>query len=130
MKAEDYAKALFGAISETSPKDHDKVLDNFVKILAQQGDQNLLPEIEGHYHRLEMENKGIKEVKVITANKVDQKELVSQLNKLLGKNIEVKHKVDEGIIGGVVIRAGDTLIDASVKNSLQTLKKNLTSNAN
>jgi F-type H+-transporting ATPase subunit delta len=128
MKAEDYAKALFGAITETKPQDHDKVLDNFVKILAQHGDQNLLPQIEEHYHRLEMESKGIKEVQVTTAHKVDQKSLLTDLNKILGKNISTKHLVDEGIIGGVVIRAGDTLIDGSIKNSLQTLKKNLTSN--
>ena len=39
--------------------------------------------------------------------------------------VELKKKIDENILGGVVIKMDDTLIDASVKRSLEDLKKDL-----
>ena len=126
MTAADYAQALFEAVQETKPDDHDKVLDNFVKILADHGHLGLLEKIEEEYRRLERQAKGIREVELTAARTgIADKELLKDLNRIVGEKIEVKKKVDEGLIGGVVIRVGDTLIDASVKNSLESLKKKM-----
>ncbi len=120
-----YAEALHAAISETDPKDHDRVLDNFVSVLAQNGELNLFERIEQEYLRIANKSKGITEVEVTTASNTDQKELLELLNKAVGGNIEIKHKINTDLLGGIVVRAGDMLIDASLKTSLEKLRKSI-----
>ena len=127
IKAETYAKALFAAVIETAPKDHEKVLDNFVKILKDNGDLEIYDQIEQEYLKLERQEKGIKEAEITTAGDVQiKKELLEYLNEYAGKKVEIKNKIDQSLIGGVVIRVDDTLMDASIKNSLNNLKETIT----
>jgi F-type H+-transporting ATPase subunit delta len=124
-----YAQALYEAIADTAPKDQDKVIENFIEILKQKGD---LPEYERiitAYEIYDKEQRGITEVEITTAGDTKlSKPLLDELNKLIGKDIEIKEKVDSGIIGGIVVRAGDTLIDGSIKNQLNQLRQDLESN--
>jgi F0F1-type ATP synthase delta subunit len=53
LTSTQYAEALYDAVNQTADKDHDKVLDNFVKILATNGDLAKHTEIEAEYHRME-----------------------------------------------------------------------------
>ena len=48
-----------------------------------------------------------------------------QLSGKLNKNVSVNQKVDDSIIGGVILKIGDSLIDGSVKAQLQAMKKRL-----
>ena len=121
-----YAQALHGAIQETNPKDHDKVLDNFVKVLSENGDIGKYQEIEKEYQSLQAKEQGIEEVTVVTAQEMpNAKHMISELNELVGKRLKVNQEVDPSLIGGMVIRAGDTLIDASVKRQLIELEKTI-----
>ncbi len=121
-----YAQALYEALAETTPKDQEKVIENFIEILKQKGDLAEYEKIIESYESYDKEQRGITEVTVTTAGETKlSKSMLDELNALVGKNIEIKEKVDSGIIGGVVIRAGDTLIDGSVKNQLNHLRDNL-----
>ncbi len=128
MKAQEYAQALYEAIHEVRPEDHDKVLENFVKILGQSGDIGMYDQIEEEYKKLEGAAKGIKQVTITSAHPVNSKQLVKELNDIVGDKVEVKEKIDQSLIGGVVVRVDDTLIDASVKNSLNNLKNVIAKN--
>lgn len=124
-----YAQALYEAIMDTAPKDQDKVIENFIEILKAKGDLVEYEKIIAEYERYDKEQRGITEVEVTTAGDTKiSKSMLDELNKLVGKDIEIKQKVDNGIIGGVVIRAGDTLIDGSVRNQLTQLRQDLESN--
>lgn len=124
-----YAQALYEAIADTKAKDHDVVIGNFIEALKKNGDLAEYEKIVEEYERYEMEQKGIREVEVTTSTETKlNKSLLDDLNEIVGKDISVKHKVDNSLIGGVVIRAGDTLIDGSVKHQLEKLRKNLTQN--
>lgn len=126
--SQQYASALYDAVHETSSKDHDLVLDNFVKVLAQAGDLGKYQEIEKEYKLLEMKEKGISSAEVTTAKDIEiNSGLIKQLNEIIGNKVEVKQKVDEGIVGGVIVRVDDTLIDASVKTQLENLNTQLKS---
>ncbi len=128
LTSQQYAQALYDAVQQTNPKDHDKVLDNFVKTLAQSGDLPKYREIEAAYSRLEMEAGGVKEAEITTAKGLEMNSaLIDQLNKIVNGKIEVKKKIDESIIGGVVVRVDDTLIDASVRTQLNNLNQFLKS---
>jgi len=121
-----YAQALYDAVHETANKDHDKVLDNFVKVLAANGDLGRYEQIEAEYNKLEMKEKGIKEAEVTFAKEHNPK-ILDELNKVVGGKLEFKTKIDEGIVGGVIVRVDDTLIDASVKTQLNNLNNSLKS---
>ena len=128
FSSQQYAVALYDAVHETSPKDHDVVLDNFVKILAQIGELSKHQEIEKEYHLLEMKEKGISSVEVTVAKDIEiNSALINQLNEIIGNKVEIKKKVDEGIVGGVIVRVDDMLIDASIKTQLENLNSQLKS---
>ena len=55
-----------------------------------------------------------------------QKTIADSMSKRLGTEVDVSVTVDESLIGGVVIRAGDTVIDASLRGRLNQLGQSLT----
>lgn len=126
ISSSQYALALYDAVHQTSDADHDIVLDNFVKILAANGDLGKYQEIETEYKRVEREGKGIKEAEVTVAKDIEiNSTLMQSLNEIVGNKVEIKKQIDQGIIGGVVVRVDDTLIDASVRGQLNKLNQSL-----
>jgi F-type H+-transporting ATPase subunit delta len=123
-----YAMALHQAIAETKPIDQEKVLDNFVSVLKKNGDLAKIDEIEREFFKYEREAKGIKLAEVTTAKRLsgsDEEKLIKDLNEYVSGQVELKTKVDEGLVGGIVIRLGDEMIDGSVRKSLRELKNEL-----
>jgi F-type H+-transporting ATPase subunit delta len=128
LTSQQYAQALYDAVHETNPKDHDLVMDRFVKILAQNGDLNKHSEIETEYKKLEHQSHGIKEAEVTVAKEAElNKGIVDELNKIAGTKLDIKKKVDEGIVGGIIMKVDDTLLDASIKTQLDKLNQELKS---
>src|SRR4051812_37993208 len=107
---QQYAQALYESIQDTKPKDHDQVIENFVDALKRNGDLAEYEAIVKVFEDYDRDQRGIREVEVTTTHDVKtSKGLLDHLNKLVGKNIEVKRKVDDKLIGGVVIKVEDTL---------------------
>ncbi len=128
LSASQYAQALYDALNESDSKSHDLIMDRFVKILAQNGDLNLQQKIEEEYLRIERKSRGIKEAEVTVARDIEiNSSLIHNLNEIMGNKVEIKKRVDEGIVGGIVVRVEDTLIDASIKMQLNKLNQNLKS---
>lgn len=128
FSSKQYAEALYDSLEGTDPKEIDLVLNNFVEILAANNDVKLYPQIEEEFHKLELAKKGSKLAQVTSArplSKENERDIISELNKLVKGDVELKKKIDEKILGGVVIRLDDQLIDASVKNQLEELKEEL-----
>lgn len=126
LTPQQYAQALFEAITETNSKEHEAVLDGFVKILAQNGDLNKYEEIDKEFRKLKLESEGIKEAEVTVAKDMEfNQTIIKELNAAVGQKLEIKKKVDESIVGGVVVRVDDILIDASVKGQLDSLNQEL-----
>ena len=102
---------------------------NLVKVLADAGRLNIVSDINKLYEQLRADAEGVVEVDVVSAYALttDQQISVSDvMAKRLGKKVEVSNEVDESLIGGLVIRAGDTVIDASVKGRLKALANGMT----
>ena len=73
-----------------------------------------------------MKQQGISEAKVTVARDVEiNSGLMKSLNEIIGNKVEIKKQVDAGIVGGVVVRVDDTLIDASIKTQLENLNQEL-----
>lgn len=126
LTSQQYAQALFDAVAETDPKDHEAVLDNFVRILKQNGDLGKYEEIDAEFRKLKLASQGIQEAKITVAKDIEiNHTIISELNKAVNGKLEIKQKIDESIVGGVVVRVDDTLIDASVKTQLDKLNQSL-----
>ena len=123
-----YAQALFDAISHTQSKDHDRVLDNFVQILAANNDLRMFDLISEEFENVRLKSEGKIKATVSSARKMDEatnKQVVELLNKTVKSNVEITNKIDEKLVGGFVVRMEDTVIDASIKRQINELKNNL-----
>lgn len=100
---------------------------NFVSVLVAADRLLLVPQISELFDDLKAEAEGIIGVEVISAYPLedDQKEKIMEvMTKRLGKKIEISMRVDESLIGGAVIRSGDSVIDASLRGRLRQLSHN------
>lgn len=107
-------------------------LANFVKVLARRGRLNAVRAVRSAAHRLVNELRGRLEVQLTTAEPLDRptSELIrSKLKDSLGREIELHTHVDPELIGGIVIRIGDTVYDGSIANQLQQLRSELVARA-
>jgi F-type H+-transporting ATPase subunit delta len=101
---------------------------NFIRLLADNGRLIVLPEIAEQFERLKQESQGTLTVEVASAYPLDaeeEKALAAALQARLGREITISSKEDPELIGGVRIRAGDLVIDGSVRGQLQQLAKEL-----
>lgn len=123
---EQYAQALYEAFQDTKPSSYDTVINNLLQVLKKNGDLGAYEKIIDAFEAYEKLQKGIKTVEVTTASEEKLgKSVISSLNEIVGENLDIKHKVDSKIIGGVVVRVDDTLIDASVRKQLNDLEDKL-----
>lgn len=102
---------------------------NFINLLAENERIVLLPEISVLYHHYRSKAEGTVEAEVISANEVSGSELekiAASLKQRLGKEVRLTSRVDSTLIGGAIIRAGDLVIDGSVRGRLDKLSTALT----
>lgn len=103
---------------------------NLIAQLADNKRLGLLPVIHQLYHELKAKQQQFADVEVLSAfelNDAETEKLVAALKKRLGVEVRVNTKVDQSLIGGVLVRAGDTVIDNSVRGRLQKLAEQLNS---
>lgn len=101
---------------------------NFLRVLNSHNRLALLVEITGAYDELLDEKLGKVEVDLTVARPLNESQLAAAQQKIshsLGKDAVVHTYVDESIIGGMIIRVGDELIDASVRSQLQAMKRQM-----
>jgi F-type H+-transporting ATPase subunit delta len=101
---------------------------NFVKLMAENGRLKLMADVLEQFEvaRAKAENKV--EAEVISAFELSEQqtnELVKTLKNKLGCDVTLTTTIDESLIGGVIIKAGDTIIDASMKSQLDSLALSL-----
>jgi len=120
--------AVFELVSDIFGK-IDAKEKNFIRVLIENNRLALSPEIFSLFAARRAQVESSQDVEVTSAFKLDasqEKSLASMLEKKLGKKINLTSSVDESLIGGVVIHAGDLVIDGSVKGHLSDLASQLT----
>lgn len=97
---------------------------NLVRLLVLNGRVDALPAIAALYAEKRAEAERVVEADMITAAAIDEDQQAAfrdALQDRLGRNVKLRFSVDESLIGGAVIRAGDWVIDGSVKAQLEQL---------
>ncbi|MDR1701922.1 MAG: ATP synthase F1 subunit delta [Sporomusaceae bacterium] len=106
----------------------DEFVKNFLLLLVDKKREVALQPIIKEYVRLANNIRNIAEAEVTVAKTItaaQQEALRQKLAKITGKNIVLKISVDEKILGGVIVKIGDKLIDGSVVRQLKTLKSDV-----
>lgn len=103
--------------------------DNLVRLLAANGRLPLLPRIHEQFEVLRAEAEGRIAARVSSARKLtkeQQERIARALGKRLDREVTLDCDVDESLLGGAVIRAGDLVIDGSLRGRLRRLGSRLT----
>ena len=101
---------------------------NLVHLLIERDRLAELPAVSQEFHRLLNEHRGIVEADVTTAIALSQVEAAGverRLTAATGKTVVIRPHVDPAIIGGLVIRVGDKLMDSSVATRLESMRAEL-----
>ena len=97
---------------------------NFLKALAENRRLALLPHIAAQFELLRAEVENVVDVEVIAAQQIaspQEKKLAAALKKRLGREVRLHTRIDESLLGGAIVRAGDLVIDGSLKGRLERL---------
>jgi F-type H+-transporting ATPase subunit delta len=104
----------------------DERLINFLKLLAERHRMPVLPRIRSRYDEMWAEKNRLLPVKVTAAVELDD-ELVKGIGKRIeeqtGRKVELSSDVDPEVLGGLVVRVGNMVLDASVRNRLEQMRK-------
>lgn len=101
---------------------------NFAKLLVQRFRSRDARAIVSAFTRLADAHEGVVDALVTTAVPMDSAQstrIEQQISSAIGKNVRLTTAVDPAILGGLVIRVGDQLVDGSVRGRLKTLQKQL-----
>jgi F-type H+-transporting ATPase subunit delta len=105
------------------------LVGNFIKLLVQRGRLASLPRIVEIFGEMYNREKGIVIADVTTAVPLDEahrQEVADRLAKITGKTVEIRMHTDPNILGGIITRIGDELLDSSVASQLAQLAERLT----
>lgn len=119
-----FAKAEAGKLDGSDAKG-----TNFLKLLLENDRVAVLPEIAEHFEVLKSRIENVVEVVVTAATPLDEQQRESfakALKARLGREVHLETEIDENLIGGAVIKAGDVVIDGSLRARLEGLATALT----
>jgi len=101
-----------------------------LKLLAENDRLSALPDIHRQFEQLRRENEGEVEAHVISAFALSDEQsarIVEALGKRLSRTVKITSEVDADLIGGAIIRAGDLVIDGSIRGRLSGLEQSVAS---
>lgn len=123
-----YALALYESVA-LEEGSIENLLKNFVKILAKNNDLSKAKKIEIEFNKIWNKKKGIVDANIISAKKTDKETLEiieNYIKKISGSpNVNMQEEIDKDMIGGIIIKYEDKILDGSLRTSLKTLKEKL-----
>jgi F-type H+-transporting ATPase subunit delta len=119
-------------VSDALAADVSRPVLNLVRLLLRRGRIEILPRVAAEFDRLDDRRLDITHATATSAAPLAEDEvraLRSRLERLSGGTVELQLAVDPDIIGGLIVRVGDRLIDGSVRGRLERLRTRLVSGA-
>ena len=127
--AKQYALNLFGLLKDSSLEEQPSLIKDWTKILIENNDFDQLDKIILEFSKIwDQEKKELKATLRSAYPLVEQsRQAVMEYLKVKtnSKIISLKEEIDKNVLGGVVLRYGDKIIDASLKNNLNNLRSNI-----
>lgn len=114
--------------NEVCGENIDQQGQNFIRLLSENDRLELLPEIAALYQHYRAQSEGTVDAELISALEVSEDQvskIADSLAKRLGKKVSLSTRIDSSLIGGAIIKAGDMVIDGSVRGRLEKLSSTL-----
>jgi ATP synthase F1 delta subunit len=111
---------------ERAVSDADPVILNFLKLLIEKHRMPVIFRIRARYDALWEEENRLLPVQITSAVELDEtivKQLGARISEQTGRNVELSSSVEPDILGGIVVRVGNSVLDASVRNRLEQLRR-------
>jgi len=105
-----------------------KIIRNFLFVVIDSQRTPLLPNMIEAFQEVIRQRQGVAEAGVKSAvelNAQQKAQLLQTLERLTGKKVQAKYSLDTALLGGAVVRIGDTIYDGSLKNRLNQMRKRL-----
>jgi F-type H+-transporting ATPase subunit delta len=105
------------------------IVRNFLFVVIDHRRTQELPKIFQSFQQVVRERQGIAEAKIVSPTALtdaQKKEMTLALEKLTGKKVEAKFSLDAKLLGGALVRVGDTIYDGSLRNRLDDMRERLT----
>ena len=105
-----------------------EMMGNFLNLLVQKRRADVLPEIAEVFQTMVDEERNMCQGTVVSATKISgslNKKIKATLEKITGKEVAVTNEIDPSIIGGIVAKVGDLVLDGSIKTQLTDLKESI-----
>jgi F-type H+-transporting ATPase subunit delta len=106
----------------------DDLFVNGVKLLIDKGHATLLFDFNDQFQKLVKKEQGLIEVEITSAVELPveaKAKIRKRIEDATSKKVEITETIDEGIIGGLVLRFGDIIVDSSLKSRLEQLRSRL-----
>jgi len=125
FSVEERKKVLDTVLDKSSFAD---LVNNFLRLLLDKNRIGGIQEISDYYSKLTDEISNITRADIVTAKPLKEEardKLAVALARLTAKEVKIEVKEDESLIGGLVVRIGDLVLDGSVKAQIEGLKESL-----
>lgn len=124
----DMFKSAANKYAQAAVTQLDKKLDNLLKLLHQQKRLAIMPDITELFLRMMAESRGIIKVDVFSAQELDdaqKAQMAAALAQRFNSEIELNYAINEELIGGALVRAGNWVLDGSVRGRLTRMGDSL-----
>jgi F-type H+-transporting ATPase subunit delta len=106
----------------------DTFMGNFLNLVLQKKRADILPEIASEFQALVDADQNVSRGRIITASEISgdlQAKVQSTLENITGKKVILKSEIDPAIIGGIIAKVGDLVMDGSIKTQLAGLNESI-----
>lgn len=106
----------------------DSIFKNGIKLMIDKRHSDLIMDMRQHFDKLLKQENNLVEVQITSAIELPEETRASirqRIEESIGKQVEISETVDEGILGGLILRFGDLIVDGSLKAKLVQLRARL-----
>jgi F-type H+-transporting ATPase subunit delta len=121
FSAEEKKEGLHKGVQDAEP-----ILMNFLEALLERSRMPAIFRIRDRYEKLWDDEQHVLPVQVTSAVELEEatvQGIATQIHQQTGQNVEISSRVDPEIIGGIVLRVGNSILDASIRNRLNQLRR-------
>lgn len=104
------------------------LLASTLQLMQERGRFAAVPELRQAYDALAIVEEGVVEVEVVSATELPvetEHQIAARVREATGRRVELARRVDPSILGGLVLRIGDVIVDGSVKARIRQLRRRL-----
>lgn len=119
-----FAQALFEATKDLKGEKISEAIKKFVLLLARQHKLKRAEQIITEYEKRVKKENGEVEIVIKSARKLE-KTLIEKIKNVFSGKVEATEEVEESLLGGIVVRTEDKILDGSLKKQINQLKQSL-----